>query len=119
VKHSLDRLGEAPPREHVANLQEAWDADALVVRCELVPGDRESGVVPADADPGADPERKDHRFSGNAPLDSDHVFLVGCGKVVVVRDEQPFRARRADHQVGAASRRGHGGELLDGGGKDG
>src|SRR5207302_6241684 len=95
---------------YVAHLEEARDADPLVVRVELVAGHGEARLVPADADPRADPEREDRRLAFDAPLDRDHVLLVRRVEVVVVRDEP------ADNDVGAPAPRVL--ELLDGGGEE-
>src|SRR3954452_8793035 len=51
VENRARGLGEGRAGEHVAHLQEAWNADSLVLRCDLVPRDREARLVPADADP--------------------------------------------------------------------
>jgi hypothetical protein len=115
--------------ELLANHQEARHAHPLVVRGQLVPGEREAGIVPADADPGPDPDREDHRLARDQPLDRHELRLgilaevVGVGHVeAAIRGE-----RRPDDEVRAAARHALGGprlrrpnrpDLLDGGGEE-
>src|SRR5215211_3310139 len=102
VEDGLDGVGQRAPRQHVAHLEEARDADALVLGRDLVPGHREPGVGPAHADPGADAEREDRRLVLDPPLDRDHVLLFAGSEIVGVADEEV--AAMSVQPVGAASR---------------
>ncbi len=73
--------------EHRAHLELARDADPLVVRRQLVAGERQPGRVPSHADPDAVADREDRRVAGNAPLDRDEFVAVARGEVVVVADQ--------------------------------
>ena len=116
----IDGLRQRAPGEDVSHLEQARDADALVVRRDLVAGDGEPGVVPADADPGPRAEREDDGLPGDPPLDRDDPFLLLGVEVIRVGDEHvPVgRPGAGDHDVAAARRRLGRRQLLDGGGED-
>ena len=57
------RLVQGPRGELLADHEQPRDPDPLVVRRQLVAGQREPGVVPADADPRPDAEREHHRLA--------------------------------------------------------
>ena len=110
--------------------QETRHADPLVVRGELVPGEREPGVVPAHADPRPDAEREDDGLARDPPLHGDELRFRRLAQVVGVGNPEMAvgRERRPDHQVRAATanrlgrpglRRRDRPDLLDGRGEEG
>ena len=82
----------------------ARDAEPLVVRRELVAGEREAGGVPADAQPRHAAQLEDRRVAVDPLLDADDVLLGRWPQVVRVADEQvPVGASRdgPGHDVAA------------------
>src|SRR3954468_4740251 len=75
-------VGETRPCQHVADLQEPWDAASPVLGSDLVARDREPRIVPADTDPGPEPEREGGRLALDLPFDRDDVVLVPVAQVV-------------------------------------
>ena len=88
---------------HLEHLMRARDAQPLVVRRELVAGERQPGRVPPDAQPRHPAELEDRRIVADAPLDADDAVLHRRAQVVVVPDEQvPVgRRRRSRNDVAA------------------
>ena len=96
--------------EHRQHLDLARDADPLVVGAELVAGEVETGVVPADADPDPVADREDRRVAVARALDRDEIVLVAARHVVVVRGQgvavgRRRRRRRPDRCSGRRSPR--------------
>ena len=93
----------------------------VVVRRDLVAGQRQAGRVEADADPRPDADASSTTGSpGHAPLDRDQILArADAGQVVVCATQTPPSALggRARHQVGQQPRAGSGArrvvELLD------
>jgi hypothetical protein len=80
---------------------------SLVVRTELVPREREAGLIPPDADPRDAADLQDDRFVVDRLLDRDDVGLRLGPEIVVVTDPEMAVGGRggAGHHVAAPALR--------------